>query len=145
MKISETKAIVTGGASGLGEATVREIVAGGGRACIFDVQEERGRALAAELGEAVHFCRVDVTDEASVSAGIAEAAAAMGGLNVAVNCAGIAIAAKILGRDGPHPLDAYRRVIDVNLTGTFNVSRLAVAQMAGNAPNADGERGVVVM
>lgn len=144
MQIADIKAVVTGGASGLGEATVRAIVGKGGKAAIFDVNREKGEALAAELGENASFHAVDVTDERAVSAAIEAAGEAMGGLTMAVNCAGIAIAEKVVGRDGPHDLGRFRKVIDINLVGTFNVMRLAAALMAGNAPNADGERGVIV-
>ncbi len=144
MQSADLKAVVTGGASGLGEATVRAIRERGGRAAIFDLNAEKGAALAAELGEGVSFHAVDVTDEAAVAAALDAADAAMGGLNMAVNCAGIAIAEKVVGRDGPHDLGRFRKVIDINLVGTFNVMRLAAARMAANTPNADGERGVIV-
>lgn len=142
MQIGEAKAIVTGGASGLGAATARALAAAGARVAIFDRDTARGAALAAEIGATFH--EVDVTDEASVAAGIAAARAAMGGLNAAVNCAGIAIAEKTVGRDGPHDLARFRKVVDVNLVGSFNVARLAAAEMAGNAPGDAGERGVIV-
>lgn len=142
MDITQTAAIVTGGASGLGAATARELAGAGARVTLFDRDAKTGQALADELGGA--FVEVDVTDEASVRKGVESAASAMGKVNALVNCAGIAIAAKVLGRDGAHPLDVYRRVIDVNLTGTFNCIRLVSEAMAGNEPNEDGERGAIV-
>ena len=141
MRIDSVKAIVTGGASGLGAATARAFRAAGAQVTIFDRDAERGPALAAEIGAT--YAAVDVTDEASVTAGIAAAKTAMGGLNALVNCAGIAIGEKTVGKDGPHDLARYRKVIDVNLVGTFNCIRLAAAEMAANEPQ-DGERGAIV-
>ncbi|THD83131.1 SDR family NAD(P)-dependent oxidoreductase [Aliigemmobacter aestuarii] len=141
MRIGSVKAIITGGASGLGAATARGFRAAGAEVALFDRDAERGAALAAEIGASFHA--VDVTDEASVAAGLAAAKAAMGGINVAVNCAGIATGERTVGRDGPHRLETFRRTIDINLVGTFNVARLAAAEMAGNDPQ-DGERGVIV-
>ncbi len=142
MLISTTKAIVTGGASGLGEATARHLRAGGAEVTLLDRDTARGEAVAAEIGAT--FAETDVTDEASVAAAIAKARDAMGGLTCAVNCAGIATGEKTLGKDGPHNLDAFQRTIDINLLGTFNVSRLAAAEMAQNAPEPDGARGVII-
>ncbi|MBI5013953.1 MAG: SDR family NAD(P)-dependent oxidoreductase [Deltaproteobacteria bacterium] len=144
MKMSECVAIVTGGASGLGEAVVRNFVAKGGKAAILDVQEERGNRLAAELGSSAVFARTDVTSEESVAAAIEKTIGAFGRLNVVVNCAGIVTPGKVIGRNGPMPLAAYEGVIRVNLVGSFNVIRLAAEKMAGNEPNEEGERGVVV-
>lgn len=141
MRIDIVKAIVTGGASGLGAATARAFRAGGAQVTIFDRDADRGPALAAEIGAT--YAAVDVTDEGSVAAGIATAQAAMGGLNALVNCAGIAIGEKTVGKDGPHDLARYRKVIDVNLVGTFNCIRLAAAAMGANDP-VDGERGAIV-
>ncbi len=142
MDITATAAIVTGGASGLGAATARALAEAGAQVTIFDRDETQGRALAEEIGAG--FAQVDVTDEASVKAGIATARDRMGRISVLVNCAGIAHAIKTVGRDGAHPLDVYRQTIDVNLVGTFNCLRLAAEAMATNEPNADGERGVIV-
>ncbi len=142
MDIRDTAAIVTGGASGLGAATARELAAGGAKVTLFDRDRAKGEELAAEIG--AHFAEVDVTDEASVKAGIEAALGAMGKVNALVNCAGIAYAIKTVGRDGAHPLDAYRRTIDVNLVGTFNCIRLVSEVMAGNEADADGERGAIV-
>ncbi|MEX0286264.1 MAG: SDR family NAD(P)-dependent oxidoreductase [Paracoccaceae bacterium] len=144
MDASDIKAIVTGGASGLGEGTVREIVKGGGKAAIFDMNEDRGAEIVAELGDAVTFQKVDVTDEAQVEAAVQNALSSMGGLNGVVNCAGIAVGQKITNRGEAHPLDKYRKVLDVNVAGTFNVMRLAVLKMEENAPDEDGARGAIV-
>ncbi|MGY1838263.1 MULTISPECIES: SDR family NAD(P)-dependent oxidoreductase [unclassified Modestobacter] len=145
MKELDVAAVVTGGASGLGEATVRALTAAGAAVTVLDLQEERGAALADELGGSTRFVRADVTDEASVQAAIEVATGAGRPLRIAVNCAGIGYAARLLNRDGvPHPLDAFARTVTVNLVGTFNVLRLAAAAMAQTEPGEDGERGVVV-
>ena len=142
MRMTDTAAIVTGGASGLGEATARHFRAAGAEVTLLDRDAERGARVAAELGAT--FAETDVTIEASVAAAVDTALSAMGRITAAVNCAGIATGAKTLGRDGPHPLESFRRTIDINLAGTFNVARLAAAAMAGNDPDADGGRGVIV-
>jgi len=144
MKLSETVAVITGGASGLGEATVREFVAGGAKVAILDMNEERGNAVAGELGDNVLFQKTDVTDEASVAGAIAATMEKFGKITANINCAGIAVASKTLGKEGPHTLGLFKKVIDVNLTGTFNVFRLAAEQMAKNEPNEEGERGVII-
>jgi len=144
MQLSGSVAIITGGASGLGEATVREFAAHGASVAIFDMNAERGAQVAAELGNKVLFVPVDVADEASVSNGVAKVVEAFGSLSICINCAGIATARKTLGRDGAHPLDEFSRTLDINLKGTFNVLRLASVEMAKNEPNDDGERGVIV-
>lgn len=144
MKLSETVAIVTGGASGLGEATVRNFVEGGARVAIFDMNAERGEAVAKELGDAVIFHKVNVTSEEDVKAGIDAAMKAFGKITANVNCAGIGVASKTLGKEGPHDLGLFKKTIDINLTGTFNTFRLAAEQMAKNEPNEDGERGVII-
>ena len=136
--------LVTGGASGLGAATVRSVVAGGGNAVIADLKDLEGNALAQELGQAVRFVRTDVTDEASGKAAVQAAVDAFGGLKCLVNCAGVVYGEKVVGKEGPHSLAGFARTISINLIGTFNLIRLAVAAMTGNAPNADGERGVIV-
>lgn len=142
MRLQDTAAIVTGGASGLGEATARFFAQSGAQVTILDRDGNRGPKLADEIGG--HYAPTDVTDEGSVSAAIDLAETRMGRITAAVNCAGIVCGIKTHGRWGPHPLDDYRRTIDVNLTGSFNVARLAAARMAGNAPDADGARGVIV-
>jgi NAD(P)-dependent dehydrogenase (short-subunit alcohol dehydrogenase family) len=145
MKLDGAVAIVTGGASGLGEATVRTIVAGGGRAAILDRPQSPGPDLARELG-ATHaiFTPADVTSADEVGKAVAQARAAFGAIHVAVNCAGVGAAMKTVGKQGPMPLEMFTRVVEINLIGTFNVIRLAAAEMAKNTPNEEGERGVVI-
>ncbi|MBK1635648.1 SDR family NAD(P)-dependent oxidoreductase [Rhodovulum adriaticum] len=142
MQISETKAIVTGGASGLGAAAARALCSAEAAVTILDRDAERGAALAGEIGAG--FQPVDVTDETSVAQAIGEASSQMGGITACINCAGIATAERTLGRSGPHALDSFRRTVEINLIGSFNVLRLAAAEMAGNAEGADGCRGVIV-
>ena len=142
MHLSETAAIVTGGASGLGEATARHFAAQGATVTILDRDATRGTQVADEIGG--HFVQTDVTHEASVTEAVAYAVDKMGKITAAVNCAGIAYGIKTVGKDGPHPLDAFQRTIDINLVGTFNVSRLAAAEMAKNEPESDGARGVII-
>jgi NAD(P)-dependent dehydrogenase (short-subunit alcohol dehydrogenase family) len=144
MELNGTTAIVSGGASGLGEATVRELAAAGCMVIVADLNEEQGKAVAQAVGGV--FARTDVSDEQSVQAAVAAAESAAAPLRVAVSCAGIGWAARTVGRDGsPHDLAAYRKVIDVNLIGTFNLMRIAAAAMARTAPaDADGLRGVII-
>lgn len=142
MKISGHSAIVTGGASGLGAATAEAIAAAGGKVALFDMNAEKGEALAKTLGGV--FCGVNVTDEASVAAGVEKAVAALGVPRILVNCAGVAIGEKTVGKNGPHKLDSFSRVIGINLIGTFNCIRLVAAKMEGLDPLEDGERGVIV-
>ncbi|SRR5579871_746178 len=144
MQASQLKALVTGGASGLGLAVARRIVAAGGRVAMLDVQDEAGTAAANELGAAARFIRCDVTDEAGVSQAVGAAHAFAGGLNLAVNCAGIVGAGKLLGKDGPMAGAFFAKVIAINLTGTVHVDKAAAALMQHNAPNADGERGLLI-
>ncbi len=143
MDIAGRTVLVSGGGSGLGAATARMVVAAGGSVVVADVDSERGRQVAVELGKQARFVRTDVTDEQSVAAAVA-AATGTGGLHVAVNCAGIAPAERVLGRQGPHSLARFAADFQINLVGTFNVTRLAAEAMAGNQPNAEGERGVIV-
>ena len=138
MEIGKARAIVTGGASGLGAATAQHFRDCGAQVMVLD-RDAKGAEFAAGIGAGFH--ETDVTDEASVTAAIAAARAAMGGVDVCVNCAGIVIGEKTLGRDGPHRLDTFRRVIEVNVIGTFNVMRLAAQAMADNP---GPERGVIV-
>ena len=142
MHIDQTAAIITGAASGLGEATARHFRARGAQVTMLDRDAARGRAVADEIG--AQFIETDVTDEPSVQAAVAAAREAMGRITAAINCAGIATGARTLGRDGPHPLDAFRRTLDINLVGSFNVARLAAAEIAKNDPAPDGTRGVIV-
>lgn len=144
MDIKDKVAIVTGGASGLGEATTRLYAEMGASVAIFDLDQERGKAIAQELGERVIYCQVNVVDEDSVKAAIASTVKAFGAAHICNNFAGISTANKTMGKDGPHPLAAFRKVIDINLIGTFNVLRLAAEQMAGQDPvTDDGCRGVI--
>jgi NAD(P)-dependent dehydrogenase (short-subunit alcohol dehydrogenase family) len=144
MEMNNCIAMVTGGASGLGEATVRKIVLRGGKVTILDLDEAKGNKLAAELAGNAIFVKTDVVDEAGVGEAISKTVAEFGGLNTVVNCAGIAVAAKVIGKKGVMPLDSFSKVIEVNLVGTFNVIRLAVEKMVENAPNSEGEKGVII-
>ena len=145
MKIQESIALVTGGASGLGEATVRNIVKNGGKAAILDLSEERGTSLVEELGENAVFYKTNVTSEEDVQHAIDSAISRFGSINTVVNCAGIAVAEKTVGRNSSaHSFDSFKKVIEINLIGTFNVIRLAAAQMVNNQPNQEGERGVII-
>ncbi len=144
MDIREKVFIVTGAGSGLGAATARALVEAGGRVLLADVNPKAGAMLAAELGSAVIFAETDVASEASARAAIAKAVDVFGGLHGLVNCAGVAPAEKVVGRDGPHRLESFARVIDVNLVGTFNMIRLAAAAMQQGTPDTGGERGVIV-
>ena len=143
MEIKNNTFIVTGGASGLGAATARALAAAGGNVVIADVNADAGNALAKELGRA-RFIRTDVTAEADGQAAVALALKEFGGLRGLVNCAGIGVAEKTLGREGPHALASFIRVISINLTGTFNMIRLAADAMSKGQPNAGGERGVII-
>lgn len=144
MDIQNRVAIVTGGASGLGEATVRRFVAAGGKAVIADFNQERGEALAAELGDRAVFSRCDVASADDAAATVALAVGSFGQLDVLVNCAGIGTPAKAVGKDGPLPLEAFEKVIRVNLTGSFNMIRVAAAAMQAQPPGPGGERGVII-
>jgi NAD(P)-dependent dehydrogenase (short-subunit alcohol dehydrogenase family) len=144
MEITGAVALVTGGASGLGEATVKRLLAGGASVAIVDRDTAKGEALAKELGSDALFVQADVTDEASVAAAV-DAAAEMGPLRIAVNCAGIGWASRVIGRDGsPHALAPFQTVININLIGTFNVMRFAASAMSKTEPLEHNERGVVV-
>jgi NAD(P)-dependent dehydrogenase (short-subunit alcohol dehydrogenase family) len=136
--------LITGGGSGLGAATARLLAESGANVLIADVNREAGEGMAAALGARSRFAETNVADEASVQAAVNLASDAFGGLHGVVNCAGIAIAERALGKNGPHPLASFTKVIQVNLIGTFNVIRLATAAMAQNEPTAGGERGVIV-
>ena len=142
MEFNGVAAVVTGGASGLGEGAARALAAEGCKVAIFDLQEERGRQVADELGGI--FVRCDVSSSESAEAAFAAAREAHGPCGIAVNCAGIAPGSRILGKSGPMPLENFDKVIQVNLVGSFNVMRLAAADMDSREPNADGERGAIV-
>jgi len=144
MEIQGNTFLVSGGASGLGGATSRLLAASGANVVIADINKEKGSALTDELGANTRFVEMNVTDEESVKNAVATAVSAFGALRGAINCAGIGVAEKTVGKDGPHSLASFKRVIEVNLIGTFNVIRLAAAQMAKQEPNAVGERGVIV-
>jgi NAD(P)-dependent dehydrogenase (short-subunit alcohol dehydrogenase family) len=142
VRIEDTAAVITGGASGLGRAVAERIIARGGRAVIFDVQDDAGRAAATAIGAT--FVKCDVSSEAEVNAAMGGARQAMGRINLLVNCAGIIGAGKLLGRDGPMAGEFFQKVVGVNLIGTFLCDKAAAAVMRDNAPNADGERGVLI-
>lgn len=142
MQVQGQAAIVTGGGSGLGAGTARVLAAAGAKVALFDVNEEGAQKVAAEIGGIAVPC--DVSDAASAEAAIATARDAHGPARILVNCAGIAPAERIVGRNGPMPLDNFRKVIEVNLIGTFNMMRLAAADMQGTDPLDDGERGIVI-
>lgn len=144
MEIQGTGALVTGGASGLGAATARELVAAGARVALLDLPGSEGEKLAAEIGSAAIFCPTDVTRADQVEAAVDRAVDRFGELHIAVSCAGIGWAQRTCTKEGPHPLEPFRRVIEVNLIGTFNATRLAADRMAKNEPSATGERGVIV-
>ena len=144
MQLKGSTFIVTGGASGLGGATVRMVVEGGGNAVIADLKDAEGQALAKELGAPAKFVRTDVVDEASAKGAVAAALDGFGALHGLVNCAGIVYGEKTVGKEGAHSLAGFVRTININLIGTFNMIRLAAEAMAKNAPNDEGERGVIV-
>ena len=143
MKIAGTGAVITGGASGIGRAVAQAVVEKGGRVAIFDLNETAGQEVARDLGHGSLFEKVNVADESSVSAAIARTMSSFGALHICINCAGIGSAHKTFGKDGPFPLAAWNKTIAVNLTGTFNVTRLCAEQIAKNQP-LDGSRGVII-
>jgi NAD(P)-dependent dehydrogenase (short-subunit alcohol dehydrogenase family) len=144
MDLDRVKAVITGGASGLGQATAARLAAAGGQVALLDVQDDAGRKAAGAIGARASFHRCDVTKEADVDAAVQAAAARMGGLNVAVSCAGVATPGKLIGKDGPLAVGAFQRVIDINVLGTFLLDRAAAMVMQGNSPDADGERGLLI-
>ena len=145
MEFSQVKAIITGGASGLGEATVRRIAESGGKAAIFDLNAERANQLIEELGEeSVVYMETDVTDAGQVERNVKTAVEQFGAVNLIVNCAGIGTPGKVLSKGTPIALDQFEKVIKVNLIGSFNVIRVAAAAMQKNEPNEEGERGVII-
>jgi NAD(P)-dependent dehydrogenase (short-subunit alcohol dehydrogenase family) len=144
MKIADARAVVTGGASGLGLAVARHIVSAGGRVTLLDVQEGPGAAAAATLGAGAGFAKCDVTSETEVIAAMEAARAGMGGINLLVNCAGVVGAGRVLGKNGPMAGDFFTRVVHINLIGTFLCDKAAAAVMQHNTPDAEGERGVIV-
>ena len=144
MKIEGTTFFITGGGSGLGAACGRLFASQGGNILIADVQEEVSQKLAGELGKRAKFVRTDVTDEAGVQKALDAAKQSFGAVHVVINCAGIGGAERVAGKEGPHSLANYARVIQVNLIGTFNVIRLAASMMSSNDPNEENERGVII-
>ncbi len=144
MRIQDARAVITGGASGLGLATARHLIAQGARVALLDVQQAPGEAAAATLGPNAHFLRCDVASEAGVDAAMAEAQQRLGGLNLLVNCAGVIGAGRVLGKQGPMSGEFFSRVVQINLIGTFFCDKAAAALMQHNAPSEDGERGLLV-
>lgn len=144
MKLSDTRAVITGGASGLGLAVARHVSAAGGKVALLDLQEGPGRAAAAALGSGAAFLRCDVTSEAQVNASMDAAYAHLGGLNLLVNCAGVVGAGRVLGKSGPMAGEFFSKVIHINLIGTFLCDKAAAALMQSNSPSADGERGLLI-
>jgi NAD(P)-dependent dehydrogenase (short-subunit alcohol dehydrogenase family) len=144
MKIADSMVLVTGGASGLGEATARMLAARGARVAILDRAQSSGADIARDLGEDGLFCPADVTSDEEVAAAVHRTVEAFGTIHIAVNCAGVGAASRTVTKQGPMPLELFKKVIEINLVGTFNVIRLAAARMAQNAPNEEGERGVLI-
>jgi NAD(P)-dependent dehydrogenase (short-subunit alcohol dehydrogenase family) len=145
MKLNEVRAVVTGGASGLGNAVAQRLIAAGAKVTLLDVNEAAGQAAAKALGAGAFFQTVDVSKESVVDAAIQQARSDMGGLNLAVNCAGVAWARRTVNKEGAMPGEFFRKVIEVNLIGTLLVAKSAAAAMSSNTPNEEGERGVIVM
>ena len=144
MNLQSACAVVTGGASGLGNAVARRVIASGGQACLLDVQEGPGQKAAADLGERAKFVKCDVTSEAEVDSAMQLAVEAMGRINLLVNCAGVVGAGRVLGRSGPMAGDFFTKVIHINLIGTFLCDKAAAALMQHNGSGEDGERGLIV-
>ena len=144
MKIKDACAVITGGASGLGNAVAQHIVAAGGKVALLDVQEAPGQAAAKALGANASFVRCDVTSESEVRAAMAAAKERMGSINLLVNCAGVIGAGRLVGKTGPMPTEVFTRTIQINLIGTFHCDKEAAALMQGNAPSEDGERGLLI-
>ena len=144
MNNKDVVALVTGGASGLGEASITELVKKGARVVIVDIDSDKGEKLAANIGAGAIFVKTDVTSEADVRQAIQKTVDAFGKINVVINCAGIVNPGKLIGRKGPLPLESFNKVMQLNLVGTLNVIRLAVEQMMNNTPDEEGERGVII-
>lgn len=144
MNHTDVVALVTGGASGLGEACVQELVNKGGRAAVVDVDAEKGEKLATAIGANAIFIKTDVTGEADVKQAIQKTVEVFGKINAVINCAGVVNPGKLIGRKGPLSLEAFNNVLRINLAGTFNVIRLAVEQMMNNVPGTEGEKGVII-
>ncbi len=144
MQLNQVKAVITGGASGLGLAVAQHLVAAGGKVTLLDVNQDKGAAAALSLGDQASFQRVDVSNEADAVAAMAASAAAMGGLNAAINCAGILGAGRVLGKEGAMPLSQFETTVRVNLIGSFNIAKAAASLMQQNTAGEDGERGVII-
>lgn len=144
MKKQTNKAVITGGASGLGFAVAQRIIADGGLVCLLDINDERGQQAVTELGENATFINTDVSSEDIVNTATQAASKKMQGINILVNCAGILGSGRVLGREAPMPLDTFRRTIEVNLIGSFNVAKSAAAIMTTNEADDDGQRGVII-
>ena len=144
MQLNQVKALITGGVSGLGLSVARKVIASGGQAVLLDINDEAGAAVEAELGGAVSYVRTDVTSEQGVIDAVKLAVEHMGLINVAVNCAGIIGAGRVLGREAPMALDFFAKTIQINLIGSFNIIKAAGAAMESNPPGEDGERGVII-
>ena len=144
MDIQDAGAIVTGGASGLGLATTRELIAAGARVAILDLPRSPGEKVVAEFGERAIFVPCDVTEEDQVEAAVDRAVSEFGSVQIDVNCAGIGWAQRTVTRDGPHALAPFQKVVEVNVYGTFNAIRFAADRMTRNDPNTEGERGVII-
>lgn len=144
MKLNSVKAFITGGVSGLGLAVASKVIAEGGQTVLIDINDEAGAAAIDKLGSSASYINADVTNEAAIQTAVKAAVTQMGGLNVAVNCAGIIGASRVLGREAPMDLDFFSKVIQINLVGSFNVCKAAGAAMEANDPGEDGERGVII-
>src|SRR5215475_4576910 len=144
MQLAGSVAVITGGASGLGAATARLFAGAGAKLALWDLNVEAGNALAAELGSNGIFVKTDVTNSEGVQRALTQVQEQFGSVHIVINCAGIATAERVIGRQGPLPLERFARVIQINLIGTFNVIRLAAALMTQNTPNTEGERGVII-
>jgi 3-hydroxyacyl-CoA dehydrogenase/3-hydroxy-2-methylbutyryl-CoA dehydrogenase len=144
MDVKDLVAVISGGASGLGEGCVRSLVKDGAKVSILDCAEEKGEKIAADIGDSVIFCNTDIVDEKAVQVAIDKTMESFGAIHVAVNCAGVGISAKVLGREGPMTMEHFNKVLQINLMGTMNVIRLAAEKMVKNIPNEDGEKGVVI-
>ena len=144
MEISNKVALITGGASGLGLATAETLLDAGAKIMLLDLNEDNAKSAVEKLGSNASYVIANVTDESSVQSAVDKTVEVFGGLHVVVNCAGIGSASKTVGKNGAHPLDCFKTVVDINLNGTFNVLRLAAVAMADNEPNEDGECGVII-
>lgn len=144
MQLNNVKAAITGGVSGLGHAVAKHLVSHGAKVALLDINDEKGKSVAAEFDGSAHYFRTDVTHEDNVADTLKQAAEKMGGLNVAISCAGILGAGRVLGKEGPMPLKNFQTTVMVNLIGSFNVAKAAANLMQNNTPGEDGERGVIV-